>query len=143
MKHKYFYYNNEMYLHGTTIRVKTSKIYKLSGCDKLVFVEKDSKTNECVFSSFGSSFGVKTFIIKESELHDYIEEVLCQTKVDLDFNKMETKNIDGIVNAWIWFLLICFGSLCITPSLGGLLIRFIACVIFYFWIENERNGGNA
>ena len=139
MNQNYFIYNGKQYFIGTIIEINTTYQSYCGFHSKLQFQGYNTIDNLYYFSSLYDSWEIYKFSYSQVSL--YIEKILITES--LRFNNKTTKSeyIDGIISAWIWYILIMIGAL-FFKGIGNILITWIfTSWIFFTWRYKKINGG--
>ena len=55
-------------------------------------------------------------------------------------NKIEPKYIEGIISAWIWYILIMFFGVLLKGAVTTIIVWTLASIIFFNWRRKKING---
>ena len=127
------------YLNGTIVKIHEDKCCKFGYSCYLKFVGIENGK----FYKFCSLYdGLKCFEMSEEDLEEYIDEIIKPYTLDMITikPKVAPKNIDGIVLAWIWYILIMISSLFFAGIENKILLQMVASGVFLCWRAKKMKG---
>lgn len=135
----YFNFKGNIYCSGTVVKIYDDKINKFNFSRYLKFSQFDENENKYKFHYINNCF--EKYSLSEDELKVYIESIVTAYAPSLPKeSNVESKDIDGIIPAWTWFVLALIGSLFIQGIANKILIQVIAICLFTAWRENKKKG---
>lgn len=135
----YFVYNGVRYYVGTVIELKEEcrKDFKCSSY--LKFIKYDDDSNKCCFGYMDDIW--HGHWVSKDRLPMYIQSIHKAELIPENTNKtMEPKYIDGIVEAWTWYIIVMIFALLIKGASSTIILWIIASTIFFTWRYNKING---
>jgi hypothetical protein len=140
MDNAFFVFNNKRHYIGTIVSVKQHKKNMFGYNSTVRFVQYNRNNNLYYFASLYDIFDRHG--IPEYQLQDCIENVLTSCDMNNNTsNKLDPKYIDGIVNAWCWYILIMFFAF-FLEGIGNQIITWtFSSFVFFNWRNKKINGG--
>ena len=136
----YFIYNGNRYGIDTIVKTRETKRKDVGFNKYLVFVRRNSN-NTLHFRSMYSCW--ENYDISENKINEYIESI-AKVKYNYSSYKSEKINpayIEGIVSAWIIYILVMFAAIFLKGTHNMVGRWAIASVIFWNWRNKKINGG--
>ena len=131
-------FGGKLYYVGTVVQVKESQQQNFGFCSKLVLRKYDSENSTCYFSSLYDIW--EQYPIPAPQLPVYIESVLHAADPPVTEKKVQMKYIDGIVSAWIWYILLMLFA-CFLKGAGTVIVAWtVISFIFFRWLHDKRQG---
>ena len=138
---KYFYFNGQQYAEKTVVKIYENKKNNFKFCSYLTFIGHDDKTKLYYFCSLYDCW--IQFVMTEEQLKACIEEISTPYVLQVSTAPiMQPDNIDGIVSAWIWYIIIMVFGLFLKEPLNVFGVWILASVIFFTWRHRKMNGGD-
>ena len=138
--YSYFYFKGSFYEKGSLVHIheKYKKDFKFCSC--LVFEGYDEKTGVCCCHSMLSCW--EKYEIPVDKLNDIIEDVTpaYKSKNNNSSSKIEDKYIEGMISAWIWYILIMVFALFAKDPGAKIYTWIAASFIFFYWRHKKKNG---
>lgn len=137
----YFCFKNNKYGKGTVVQVREECKEKFKFYSHLVFEEYDNKNKLYCFKSLYDKWD--SFEIPRSQIAEYIEQIakpqynIAQNDSP---NKVNPNYIEGIVSAWIWYILIMIFGLFLKGPILTITVWTIASIMFFSWRHKKING---
>lgn len=139
MDKDYFVFNNKRYYVGTIIEIKQNKKSMFGFYSIVKFVQHDSANNMYYFTSLDDIW--KKYKISEEQLADCIEDISSSVTMQQTTNKtLDPRYIDGIVDAWIWYILIIFFAFFFNGIENKIIAWIVASIVFFNWRNEKING---
>ena len=136
---KYFYFKGQQYAEKTIVKIYENQKNNFGFYSHLVFNGYDDKTKLYHFCSLHDCW--KQFVMTENQLEESIEKVDVSYTPQINTEpKVQQNHIEGIVSAWIWYILIMFFGLFLKGPLSVLVVWILASVIFFTWRYKKING---
>jgi hypothetical protein len=79
--------------------------------------------------------------LSRDEIYKYIECVLKVGVIKENDRKVEPKYIEGIVSAWIWYILVMFFAIFLKGAENVIMTWGLATFIFFNWRNRKIKGG--
>ena len=137
MEKTYFLYNGIKYYVGTIIEVREDHRELFNYWSVVKFVKCDD-AGMYYFSSLHDIWTLYT--LSAGQLQLCIDKVLkAQLDIPVQDNRMEPQYIDGIVEAWTWYLLAMFGAPFVKGIGNVIIIWVFASIVFFTWRNNKIN----
>jgi hypothetical protein len=137
---KCFKFNKKYYYAGTVVKIRDGAEKHVGFCSMLTFIGYNTDNNLYIFQSFYDIW--KRYEITEKQLEEYIEYVAkayCASTQN-EKKEMDPKYVDGIVSAWIWYVLIMFFAFFVKGIENVILIWIAASVAFWGWRHKKIKG---
>lgn len=134
-----FIFNGVRYYTGTIVKIKENEQKNLGYHSRLVF-KRYNEANELY--RFASLYDIweRYELSKEQILH-------CVESIDRPLvvlvtkeQKLDPRYIDGIVSAWIWYILIMVFALFIKGFWNTIILWAISTITFFKWRNDKING---
>ena len=137
MEKNYFMYGGVKYYTGTIIQVREDHRELFRYRSMVEFVKCDDIGMYC----FSLLEGVwPLYKLSEEQLHACIEQVLhAKRDIPGQSTKMEPKYIDGIVEAWTWYLLAMLAAPFVKGIGNVIVIWIFSSIVFFTWRNNKIN----
>jgi hypothetical protein len=133
-----FVFNGKYYYAGTIVEIYSEYVQQFKFNSILKFVGYNISENAYYFSSLYNVWDI--YKLSYEEISIYIHQVLQENQIQYD-NHVNENYIDGIVSAWIWYILAILFSLCLQ-GIGNVICALVfATVIFYHWRNKKIRGG--
>ena len=142
MNNNYFYFNKKKYYAGTIVKIKEESQQYVGFLSTLQFINCDVENDLYNFVSLHDKW--KRYVLTKKQLESYIEYVTKSYVDTMQYNqtnKIDPKYIDGIVSAWIWYILIMVFALFLKGIVNTVVLWLISTVVFLNWRHNKINGG--
>ena len=134
-----FIFNGKLYYIGTVVKVKEGfeQYFKFNSMLQFTGYIIDEKAY--CFSSLQDKWEV--YRLSSRQVSEYIDKVLQANVVEYNDNKENIQHIEGIVSAWIWYILIMFFAL-FFKGVGNVIMTWLfATFIFFSWRHRKIKGG--
>ena len=136
----YFCFHGKSYSKGTIVKIAEHHKDKFGFYSYVIFDSHDTTNNTYCFKSLYNAWDI--FRISEDQLNICIEAVeansICnQDDVDSTVNP---KYIEGIISAWIWYIVAMISGLFLQNISNVIGVWVIASVIFFNWRRKKING---
>ena len=133
----YFIYKNEKYFAGTVVNMNLEVLQKKYGekikCLQFQFIKYNEYSNSYYFSS--SNKHKYVIDINANDLDQYIDDIVVRSetplKEDIKINSLE---IPGMMNAWIWFIIFFVAILLFK---NGILYAALFAIAFFYYRKNK------
>ena len=139
MEKNYFNYNGRPHYIGTLVKINDNHKQHCGFYTTLKFTGYDINDNSYCFSSLYDMWKIYKF--SNEEISMYIETILEEGNCITEKKKMNPQYIEGIVSAWIWYILIMLFALFFKGTANILITWIAATFIFFRWRYNKINGG--
>lgn len=139
MKH-YFKHNEKEYGIGTIIEIKKNKTYIYKFGTHLVFEGINDDGTYCFRALYDK---LLRFDLSQDDLNSHINNITKGTAItDLSENNMimNPNFIDGIVEAWTWYILIMCGAFFLNGFTNVIGLQVLASIIFWSWRAKKMKG---
>jgi hypothetical protein len=134
-----FIFNGKNYYTGTIIEIKEELQQHVNFSLKLQYIGYITEKKTYYFSSLYDNWQV--YNIPKEQLCMYIKNILYEGKIENKNQTLDPKYIDGIVSAWIWYILIMFFSLFFRGVENIIITWCVATFIFFSWRSKKIKGG--
>lgn len=138
-----FNFNNFQYGYGTIVKIYKNKRNHFGCCTNVIF-EGYNRNNDRLyhFSSLHDKWDDYCMTKDELELYiEKIEHIGCNNDLQNDVKIIPPSYIEGIVDAWIWYIIVIFFAVFIKGIGSTIIIWTISSWIFWSWRKNKMNGG--
>lgn len=138
----YFYFKENIYGNGTVIQVTEKYKEKFKFNLNVVFEKYDEKNELVYFRSLYNNWD--NFSVTTDQLNECIDKVVEPRSIVIQTNshkKIEEQYIDGIVSAWMLYIIVMFFGMFLKGALNVIVAWTLASVIFFRWRHNKINGG--
>ena len=137
----YFNFKGKKYGAGTIIKIykNAEKYFKFNSM--LKFKRYNSNENLYCFTSLYDTW--QEYKMTDIQLNVYIENVVKECIWETSYRETETidpKYIDGILSAWIWYIIIMFFALFLNGIGNKIITLVIISIIFWSWRKKKING---
>lgn len=133
-----FIFNGKLYYVGTMVQIKESQREKFRFNSRLVFKKYDSENCTCYFASPYDIW--EQYPIFAPQLSMYIESILRASAPPVTEKKVQMKYIDGIVSAWIWYILLMLFACILKDASTVVFAWLVISFIFFRWLHDKRQG---
>ena len=139
----YFDFNDVRYGCGTIVKIYNEKTEQFNYCSNMIF--KGYNYNNDKLYHFGSLYDKwDNYCMTQSELQVYIEQIKNANYLiepQDNFKRIHPSNLDGIVAAWTWYILVMVFAIFVKGTGNIIIIWVIASYIFWTWRNKKMNGG--
>lgn len=134
-----FFLNGKYHYIGTVVNIKEMQKQYFGFHSILRFVEYNEFDNFYYFSSLYNEWEI--YKLSKEQINMCFENVVEEGAVELDDGKIKPEYIDGIVSAWIWYILIILFALCLKNIGQVVMTLLFSTIIFFHWRHKKINGG--
>lgn len=137
----YFYFKGNNYGNGTVVQIYEKKKKEFKFYSYLIFEEYDNNNEMCRFRSPYNRW--ESFNISKNQLQEYIEKITepYEVVVKVDSHpKVNQEHVEGIVDAWLWYILIMFFGIFLKGIVNVIGVWILASVVFFSWRHKKMNG---
>lgn len=138
MNKNYFIFNNKQYFPETLIQIKTECRKDFGFYSILKFIRYNNDNNLYYFSSLFDKWHY--YKLTYQELLDCIDKVQAEG-LPIQTSKLNPAYVDGIVEAWVWYILIMIFAVFVKGIGETLIVWIVATIIFFQWRYKKINGG--
>lgn len=139
MEENCFIFNNVQYYPGTLVEIKDELRKKLHSYSILRFSGYNEETKLYYFTSKNNIMEI--YKITETQLRLYIIEIRYAVVMQKNVKqKLDPRYIAGIVDAWIWYILVMFFAIFIKGAHNTITLWIVATCIFFNWRKRKMNG---
>ena len=136
----YFKYNGKYYGVGTLVKIKDINKQHCGFNSILKFTGYNLNDERYCFRSLYGAWTIYKFSNEEIAL--YVQEILEEGNLELENKKtIHPQYIEGIVSAWIWYILIMVFALLFKGIENIIITWIVATFIFFRWRHHKINGG--
>ena len=136
-----FLYKGKVYESGAIVKIKEGKEDQFDFCSVLVFDRYDVESKYCVFHCIYDGWRVYNIHVLDLEIViDSVVPAYSSTKKKSRY-KVEEKYIEGIVSAWIWYILAMLLGVVAKGIDNQILVWTAASFVFFTWRRQKLNGG--
>ena len=133
-----FYYDGKLYTAGTWIAIKSEKRTNFGNNVAFIYEGDNQITNAHIFHAWGTT---NKYEIRRSELQDLIEVILyVPENQEEKRGKMPAKYINGIVEAWICYILGMFAICFCADVVVKVFAWIVVSIIFFSWRNSKMKG---
>lgn len=135
-----FYFKGSNYGRGTVVQIYEKKKGEFKFYSYLIFEECDNN-NLCRFRSPYNNW--EHFNISTNQLQEYIEAITEPHAVIVNagsYPQVNQEYVEGIVDAWIWYILVMFLGLFLKGIVNVLGVWILASIVFFSWRHKKMNG---
>ena len=132
-------YKDSEYNKGTIVRLKNEKLEQFNFCSVLVFDGRDKQNKYYVFHYIYDKW--KVFNILITDIEEYVAEVICaENSKNSEMSREVCESyVDGIVSAWIWYIIIMIFGLFLNGLINSIIVWVVASFIFFNWRHKKIN----
>lgn len=127
---------------GTIVRIHANEQNKFNYNTMLCFKGIDHKNGLYRFESLYDNW--QSYCLTEEEIAQYIVEIIqpCGTNnIEISENKKADQDyIEGMLSAWIWYILIMIGAMFIKGFINIIGLQIAASIIFWSWRLKKIKG---
>ena len=134
-----FIFNGKKYYTGTIIETNEDLRQFINSNLKLQYIGYKTKEKTYYFSSVYDIW--KIYKVPKEQLSRYIKNVLYEGEIKNVNYMIEPKYIEGIVSAWIWYILIMFFAFFFNKITYVIITWCLATFIFFNWRSKKIKGG--
>ena len=134
-----FIFNDKIYYVGTIVKINETYQKYIGFNSVLKFIGYNVDTKVYLFSSLLNNWDIYDLSYEQIEL--YVDEILKEAKNCLEKTNCNPEYIDGILSAWIWYILFMFFALFLNGIFNVLAVWCVATFIFFSWRNNKIKGG--
>lgn len=135
-----FCFKGKLYGKGAVVEVYEEEKENFKFNSILIFEKYDEANKICHFHSLHDYW--EKHIIPVEQLENVIFNVVPAygSGTKRNSKKIQEKYIEGIVSAWIWYLLIMFLAIFLN-GLGNVILTWLtASIVFFSWRHKKMNG---
>lgn len=133
-----FIFNGKVYYIGTIIKINEDYKKYFGFNSRLKFSGYIIQENACCFTSLYNALDV--YKISNKDIMKYTEGIVEEVVMDTSVTTIDPKYIDGIVSAWIWYIIAMFFSLAFKNIFDTLLVWTVSTLIFFNWRNKKIRG---
>lgn len=136
----FFVFKGQLYREGAIVQLHEECQEQFGFNTYLVFDKYEPENGIYRFHTLYDTW--KQYNIPVTELKNVIENA-TPSYIDIknkQYGKVQEKYIEGIVSAWIWYILIMFFALFAKDPGSKILTWIVASVIFFSWRRRKLNG---
>lgn len=134
-----FIFNNKFYYPGTIVKIKKEWEQYFQFNTVLQFTGYIIDERAYCFSTLQDRWRI--YKLSSEQVSEYIEDVLKESLKECDNKIVNTEYIDGIVSAWIWYILIMLFALFFKGAENVIMTWCLATFIFFSWRHKKIKGG--
>ena len=137
----YFPFNGSNYGKGAVVKIREKHKGQFNFYLCLIFEEYDENNDVYCFRTPYNHW--ERFNISANQLQEYIETVIeSRSVIDESDDKSKTKQeyVNGIVDAWFWYIIIMLCGLFIQGVGNIIIVWIIASTVFFGWRHKKMNG---
>lgn len=140
MSKNYFDYKGKRHYIGTIVEIREESKKYCGFNSTLKFIGYNIDDDSYSFVTLYDAWRICKLSAEQISL--YIKEIIVEgAPIQNKNKKIESKYIEGIVSAWIWYILIMFFALFLKGIENTLLTWIAATFIFFRWRHIKMNGG--
>lgn len=136
---KPFIFNHKIYYAGTVVTIHSEYQQNFKFHSTLKFVGYEACNRMYCFSVLYDNWTI--YRLSSEQINIYIASVLKEGDDVSEDTRIDTKYIDGIVSAWIWYIFIMLFALILQGAASVATVWIIATIIFFSWRHNKIKGG--
>ena len=134
-----FIFNGKKYYTGTIIETNEDLRQFINSSSKLQYIGYKAEEKAYYFSSVYDIW--KIYKVPKEQLSNYINNILYEGEIKNANYIIEPKYIEGIVSAWIWYILIMFFAFFFKRIIYVIITWCLATFIFFNWRSKKIKGG--
>lgn len=134
-----FVINGEFYYVGTIVKIKKEYHNNVGFHMILKFVGYITEERAYCFSSLQNNFEI--YKIPVDDISKYIENILSSGEIEENDKRVDQKYIEGIVSAWIWYILAMFVAIFAKDPVNIIASWVLSTFIFFRWRHKKIKGG--
>lgn len=134
-----FIFNGKIYYVGTIVKIKKEYHNNVGFHTVLKFVGYITEENAYCFSSLQNKFEI--YKISADYISKYIENILENVAIEENDKRADPKYIEGIVSAWIWYILVMFIAIFAKDPVNSIMLCVVSTFIFFIWRHKKIKGG--
>ena len=137
----YFEYKGRKYYKGTIVQIYEKDRINFGFYNMLRFTGCDNDNSICYFSSLYDLW--HQYSIPDNQLETCIEIIAVPCGLEIQENqdiKVDPKYIDGIVSAWIWYILAMIFGLFLKGPINTIGTWVLASIVFFGWRRKKMKG---
>lgn len=133
-----FIFNDRPYYVGTIVSINEAWKHKVGFNSILKFVWYNSDEDAYCFTTLQDNWNI--YKLSNEQILMYVESILNDNKMEVKNQDINPQYIDGIVSAWIWYILIMLFAVFLQGVTNVILVWVIATIIFFNWRQNKIKG---
>lgn len=136
-----FNFKGNKYAQGTVVKIVEKHQNEFKFNSNLVFEKYDENNGLLYFRTLYSNWD--QFCIGKNKVEEYISTVVSPVVIasECKFSpKTNEEYVDGIVSAWIWYIIIMVFGLFLQGWTNVIIIWVLSSVIFFSWRHKKMNG---
>lgn len=134
-----FTFNGKVYYIGTIVKIN-EEYQKHTGFNSfLKFIGYNASSQTYCFSSLVNNWDI--YNLFDEQINLYIDKVIKEEEKYCEKTECNPKYIDGILSAWIWYILFMFGALFLNGRLNIIIVWCLSTLIFFSWRSKKIKGG--
>lgn len=135
----YFFFKDQQYAKGTIIKIYENHKKDFKFTTRLCFDGFDTETQLYHFHKLNNCW--ERFTLTKEQLEKYIECILVPSELNINSEqKVNYDYVEGIVSAWIWYILIMFFCLFLKDIWNVILGWATVSFMFFNWRHKKMKG---
>ena len=134
-----FIFNNRTYYVGTIVEINEECKHKFRFNSILKFSWYNEKENMYCFTTLQDNWDI--YKLSNEQINTCIKCVLNDDLVERKNDEIEPQYIDGIVSAWIWYILIMIFAFFLQGTTNIIVVWAVTTFIFVSWRNKKIKGG--
>jgi hypothetical protein len=134
-----FIFNDKHYYAGTVVKIKEEWKQCLGFNSMLQFTGYMVEEKLYYFTALHDNWEI--YRLSKDEMYKYIECVLKVGVIKENDRRVEPKYIEGIVSAWIWYILAMIFAIFLKGAENVIMTWGLATFIFFNWRNRKIKGG--
>ena len=136
----YFNFKGNIYGEGTVVQIAEEYKKEFKFYSNISFKKYDNVNDVYHFGSLYNNW--ENFYIPRNRLQIYIEKISEPHRVvsQVSSSKVNEDYVEGIVSAWVWYIVIMFFGLFLKGLLNVVGVWILASIIFFTWRHKKMNG---
>ena len=134
-----FIFHGRLYYPGTIVEIRDEYQKDFHFRTVLKFIDCVSEEGTYCFVSIYDNFEMYT--LYDAQIDLYIKTILKEGLIETPNKHMSDRNIEGIVSAWMWYVLIMWFALFFQGLENTMVTWVVATLVFFSWRNKKIKGG--
>ena len=134
-----FIFNNGEHYVGTIVSINDAYKQNFRFNSILKFIGYSLEEDAYCFTTLQDNWNV--YKLSEKQIRIYIKDILKEGQTEFKNENIDPQYIDGIISAWIWYILIMFFAVFLRDVQNIIAVWLVATFIFFSWRHKKIKGG--
>ena len=134
-----FIFNGQSYYIGTIVKINEQYQGQVMFNSVLKFTGYNFYEDVYCFSSLQDCWEI--YKLSDEQIKLYVSEILKECVTEQHNKSAHVAYVEGIVSAWIWYILIMFFALFLNGVENVIIIWCITTFVFFYWRHYKIKGG--